>query len=69
MKRNKYSYFFNTNSKLLSVEKLLMLDEFYNEFCLACDLYDICEKCAVIEFHGQIDFPEENYKFFCENYI
>ena len=69
MEKINYSYFFNTNSNLLSIEKLLMLDDFYQEFCLQCDLYDICQKCAVIELNCQVNLPEEDGKFFCEDYI
>ena len=69
MEKINYSYFFNTNSNLSSVEKLLMLDEFYQEFCLECDLYDICQTCSAIELNCQVNLPEENGKFFCEDYI
>ncbi len=69
MKKVNNLYFFNTNPNLLSIEKLLMLDDFYQEFCLQCDLYDICQKCAVIELNGQLVLPEEDGNYYCEDYI
>lgn len=69
MKKNNYLYFFNNHFKLSNVEKLLMLDEFYQEFCLECDLYDICQICAAIELNCQTNLPEEDGKFFCEDFI
>ena len=72
MEKINYSYFFNTNSNLSSVEKLLMLDEFYQEFCLECDLYDICQGqviCDRIE-HFMGSFIEDKFdNIFIGKYI
>lgn len=61
---------FNFNSAPVTMEKVLMLDDFFNNYCCRCISIDDCEVATILELGGVWEFSIDNAsgEMFCENF-